>query len=177
MFDIGFFELLLIGVVGLVVIGPEKLPTTIRTCALWLGRVKRSISEARQEVEKQIGADEIRRELHNEQVLRNLEKMREVHSDLKNKIQMLDNPPIEHEPADDHSEHHSHAHHNVTHDNAHSETHNKAHSVSYNQDHGDSHNEAHSDSHNQDRSDTQSEELHPKGSSQSAPIDEHSSKQ
>ena len=90
MFDIGFFELVLIAIVGLVVIGPEKLPTTIRTGALWFGRIKRSISEARQEVEKQLGADEIRRELHNETVLRNLEKMRDAHADLKNKIQNLD---------------------------------------------------------------------------------------
>lgn len=90
MFDIGFFELLLIAIVGLVVIGPEKLPTTIRTGALWFGRIKRSISEARQEVEKQLGADEIRRELHNETVLRNLEKMRDAHADLKHKIHTLD---------------------------------------------------------------------------------------
>lgn len=92
MFDIGFFELLLIAFVGLVVIGPERLPATIRTCALWLGRIKRTISETRQEVEKQLGADEIRRELHNEQVMRNLEKMRDAHKDLEAKIARLDQP-------------------------------------------------------------------------------------
>lgn len=86
MFDIGFFELLLIAVVGLLVIGPERLPTTIRTVALWVGRIKRSIRETRLEVEKQLGADEIRRELHNEQVMRNLEKMRTAHQELEKKI-------------------------------------------------------------------------------------------
>lgn len=59
---------------GLIVIGPERLPGTIRTCALWIGRIKRSLAETRQELEKQIGADEIRRELHNEQVLHNLKR-------------------------------------------------------------------------------------------------------
>lgn len=86
MFDIGFFELLLIGIVGLVVIGPERLPSTVRTCALWLGRIKRSISETRQEIEQQLGADDIRRELHNEQVMRNLEKMKDTRAELEARI-------------------------------------------------------------------------------------------
>lgn len=100
MFDMGFFELLIIAVVGLVVIGPEKLPATIRTCALWIGRVKRSISETRTEVEKQLGADEIRRQLHNEQILANLEKMRNAHSDLENQIEQLGKEPIEHDAGE-----------------------------------------------------------------------------
>ena len=41
MFDIGFAELLLIAVVGLLVIGPERLPSAIRTTSLWLGRLRR----------------------------------------------------------------------------------------------------------------------------------------
>lgn len=74
MFDMGFFELLLIAVVGLVVIGPERLPGTLRTIALYWGRIKRSISDTRQEIEQQIGADDIRRQLHNEEVMERLAK-------------------------------------------------------------------------------------------------------
>ncbi|MBB6519846.1 Sec-independent protein translocase protein TatB [Pseudoteredinibacter isoporae] len=74
MFDIGFFELLLIAVVGLVVIGPERLPGTLRKLALYWGRIKRSISDTRQEIEQQIGADDIRRQLHNEEVMQRLER-------------------------------------------------------------------------------------------------------
>jgi len=73
MFDIGFFELVLVAVVGLVVIGPERLPDTVRTVALWIGRLKRSLRETRQELEQQIGADDIRRQLHNEDVMRSLQ--------------------------------------------------------------------------------------------------------
>lgn len=73
MFDIGFFELLLIAIVSLVVIGPERLPETVRGVSLWVGRFKRSLRETRSEIEKQIGADDIRRQLHNEEVMRNLE--------------------------------------------------------------------------------------------------------
>ncbi len=89
MFDISFFELLVVGVVGLIVIGPERLPGTVRTCALWIGRIKRSLMETRRELEKQIGADEIRRELHNEQVLYNLEKMKDTRLELEERIRKL----------------------------------------------------------------------------------------
>lgn len=86
MFDIGFAELIIIFIVGLFVIGPERLPSTVRTLALWIGRIRRSLSEVRQEIEQQIGAEDIRRELHNEQVLRNLERMKDTHKDLEQKI-------------------------------------------------------------------------------------------
>ncbi len=77
MFDIGFFELLVVGIVGLVVIGPERLPETVRTVTLWFGRFKQSISETRTELEKQIGADDIRRQLHNERIMKQLRDTRD----------------------------------------------------------------------------------------------------
>ena len=86
MFDIGFFELLVIAVVGLVVIGPERLPGAVRSGALWWGRFKRSIQETRSELEKQLGADEIRRELHNEDVMRSLEALRLSRQDLERQV-------------------------------------------------------------------------------------------
>lgn len=76
MFDIGFFELLIIAIVGLVVIGPERLPEAARAVGLWIGRLKRSLRETRSELEKQLGADDIRRQLHNEDVMRSLEATR-----------------------------------------------------------------------------------------------------
>lgn len=69
MFDIGFSELLLVGLVALVVFGPERLPGAARTAGLWIGRLKRSFSAIKAEVEREMGADEIRRQLHNEQIL------------------------------------------------------------------------------------------------------------
>ncbi|QKE64759.1 Sec-independent protein translocase subunit TatB [Aquipseudomonas campi] len=69
MFDIGFSELLLVGLVALIVFGPERLPGAARTAGLWVGRLKRSFSAIKAEVEREIGADEIRRQLHNEQIL------------------------------------------------------------------------------------------------------------
>lgn len=72
MFDIGFLELIVVGVVALLVIGPEQLPGALRTAGLWIGRFKRGLQSTRQEIEQQIGADEIRRQLHNEEVMQRL---------------------------------------------------------------------------------------------------------
>ncbi|AMN78459.1 Sec-independent protein translocase protein TatB [Pseudomonas azotoformans] len=69
MFGISFSELLLVGLVALLVLGPERLPGAARTAALWIGRLKRSFNAIKQEVEREIGADEIRRQLHNEHIL------------------------------------------------------------------------------------------------------------
>lgn len=69
MFEIGFGELLLVGLVALLVLGPERLPVAARMAGLWIGRLRRSFSSLRAEVEREIGADEIRRQLHNEQIL------------------------------------------------------------------------------------------------------------
>ena len=80
MFDIGFPELVVVSVVALLVIGPEKLPETIRTLSLWIGRVQRSFASIRQEIESELGADEIRQQLHNESIMKELE-------DTKNTLQ------------------------------------------------------------------------------------------
>ncbi|CAM3660049.1 Sec-independent protein translocase protein TatB [Pseudomonas reidholzensis] len=69
MFGISFSELLLVGLVALVVLGPERLPGAARTAGLWIGRLKRSFNNIKMEVEREIGADDIRRQLHNEHIL------------------------------------------------------------------------------------------------------------
>lgn len=74
MFDIGFMELVLISIVALIVIGPERLPGAIRTATLWIGRAKRSFNQVKSEIEKEINADEIKRQLHNESILADLKK-------------------------------------------------------------------------------------------------------
>lgn len=69
MFDVGFSELLLVALVALLVLGPERLPGAARTAGLWVGRLKRGLAAMKAEVEREIGADEIRRQLHNENIL------------------------------------------------------------------------------------------------------------
>ncbi|WP_346659634.1 Sec-independent protein translocase protein TatB [Pseudomonas sp. RIT-PI-S] len=69
MFGISFSELLLVGLVALLVLGPERLPGAARTAGLWVGRLKRSFNSIKTEIERELGADEIRRQLHNEHIL------------------------------------------------------------------------------------------------------------
>ncbi len=63
MFDIGFFELALIALLALIVLGPERLPRAARTAGLWLGRIKRSVSGIQQEISAQLEAEELRQTL------------------------------------------------------------------------------------------------------------------
>lgn len=77
MFDIGFSELLVIAVIALVVMGPERLPETVRSISLWIGRMKQMLSSARQELENEVGMDEIRRQLQNEKIMRDLDAAKE----------------------------------------------------------------------------------------------------
>lgn len=76
MFDISFIELLVVFVVALLVLGPEKLPGAVRTGALWIGRAKRSFGKVKAEIEQQLNADDIRRQLHNESIMADIEKAR-----------------------------------------------------------------------------------------------------
>ncbi|MDH3643694.1 MAG: Sec-independent protein translocase protein TatB [Gammaproteobacteria bacterium] len=83
MFDIGFPELILIAVVGLLVIGPERLPEALRTLGLWLGRMRRSFVSVKNEIEKEIGMDEVRRQLHNEAVM---DEMKRIEGEMRDTV-------------------------------------------------------------------------------------------
>ncbi len=75
MFGIDFSELMVCLVVALVVLGPERMPEAVRTTSLWIGRLKRSLRETKEEIERQVGLDDIRRQLHTEDMMRTLDSM------------------------------------------------------------------------------------------------------
>ena len=77
MFDIAFSELLLIAVISLLVMGPNRIPEAVRSLSLWAGRISQAISSAKRELEKEVGMEEIREKLHNEEVLRNINHSKE----------------------------------------------------------------------------------------------------
>jgi len=81
MFDIGFSELLLIALVALLVMGPERLPETVRSIALWIGRLKQMLANARKDLEQEVGMDDIRHQLHNEKIMRDLNDSKESVAD------------------------------------------------------------------------------------------------
>jgi len=63
MFDIGFFELIVIGILALLVLGPERLPKAARTAGMWIGRIKQGVSSIQQEVNQQLHIEEMQRQL------------------------------------------------------------------------------------------------------------------
>jgi len=68
MFDIGFWEILLILVLALVVIGPERLPGAARQAGFFVGKARRYIEGVRSEVESELDVGEFKRMLHNQEV-------------------------------------------------------------------------------------------------------------
>ncbi|MFT7300096.1 MAG: sec-independent protein translocase protein TatB [Porticoccus sp.] len=87
MFDISFMELLLIAVITLIVMGPQRLPQIVRTITLWFGRARQAFSAVRKELENEVGMDEIRSQLHNEQIMRDLKST-------KSELEGVMPPPI-----------------------------------------------------------------------------------
>lgn len=86
MFDPSFLELIVICVVALVVLGPDKLPGAIKTLGLWIGRLRRSFNNIKREIEQEIGADEIRRQLRNEAIM---EKFNSTKNQVTQSIQSI----------------------------------------------------------------------------------------
>jgi sec-independent protein translocase protein TatB len=99
-FDIGFAELVIIGVVSLLVIGPERLPGAIRTASLWLGKIRRGFNDIKQEVQQ---------ELHNDAVLQELRKTGEdlkeqahsIHQNIQDTGEALADPAPRSEDQED----------------------------------------------------------------------------
>lgn len=77
MFDIGFSELVVIGLVALVVLGPERLPKAARTVGILVGRLRNSFNSIKADVERELGAQELRLQLRNEEILRKEREMLE----------------------------------------------------------------------------------------------------
>lgn len=63
MFDIGFWEILLISVVALIVVGPERLPRLARVTGLWLGRANATLQGIKSEISKELRAEELKQAL------------------------------------------------------------------------------------------------------------------
>jgi sec-independent protein translocase protein TatB len=66
MFDIGFWELGIIGLVALVVIGPERLPKVARVVGKWVGGGRRMINALKEDIEKEIEIEELKQMVQKE---------------------------------------------------------------------------------------------------------------
>jgi len=84
MFDISFWELVVIGVVGLIVIGPERLPTVARTLGKYVGRMRRFIHNVKQDIDRELRQEEIRQALQRDA---NLDEIKSIINDSRYTIE------------------------------------------------------------------------------------------
>ena len=87
MFDIGFFELVLIAVVGLLVLGPERLPHAVRMGGAYLGRFRRAVADVRDEFEREVNLHEMQQRIKQQAEESGLKESRESLVDLKNQLE------------------------------------------------------------------------------------------
>ena len=81
MFDIGFSELLLFGVIALIVLGPEKLPQAARTAGQWYAKIRRMVSTLQSEIEAELDLAETRQQMQKE-----LAKIRETEAEMRREM-------------------------------------------------------------------------------------------
>jgi len=93
MFDIGFWEILLIVILALLVIGPARLPGAAKKAGYWIGRGRRFVEGVRSDVESQVDLGEFKRLLHNQEVQINelQEKLKTGVSDVEGGLSNLEN--------------------------------------------------------------------------------------
>ncbi len=94
MFDIGFWEMALVGVVALLVIGPDRLPGAARTAGLWIGKGRRFLANVKGEVDRELKADELKRIMTEQAKSTGIYEMTEqTREALSGANDMIGNPP------------------------------------------------------------------------------------
>lgn len=91
MFDIGFSELVLFGVIALIVLGPEKLPHAMRTAGRYYAKFRRTVSTLQAEIENELNLAEARRQMQEEitKIRENEAGIQKQMDELKSNIQLL----------------------------------------------------------------------------------------
>jgi sec-independent protein translocase protein TatB len=93
MFDVGFWEISLILVVMLIVVGPERLPGLARKAGLWIGKARRMVAEVKAEVDRELQIDEIRQSINQEANISDLKQLaqeaRKLDGELRQEAQTL----------------------------------------------------------------------------------------
>jgi len=82
MFDIGFWELSLIAIIALVVVGPERLPEFARTAGLWIGKARRLFANVKSDIDRELRADELKRMIKPQE----LEQIHEIIEETKTTV-------------------------------------------------------------------------------------------
>ncbi|MCD2449782.1 Sec-independent protein translocase protein TatB [Methylicorpusculum oleiharenae] len=94
MFDVGFWEICMVGLVSLLVIGPERLPKAARIAGYWLGKTRSMVAAVKAEIKEELQAEEIRQTLREHASLEDLnETISEVKQASQNLKESIDSVP------------------------------------------------------------------------------------
>jgi len=75
MFDIGFWEIIFILVIALLVIGPERLPRIARTTGLWVGKMRGFVASVKADIDQELAADELKKILAKQAAVPEVEEL------------------------------------------------------------------------------------------------------
>ena len=81
MFQIGFLEILIIIILGLIIIGPKRLPEVLKILIKFYKRIENKLSDFKKDIEEDIGADELKKDVFNELRMEELEETKEFNND------------------------------------------------------------------------------------------------
>lgn len=90
MFDVGFWELAIIAIVALLVIGPERLPGVARTAGLWIGKIRGFVTSVKADIDKELQAEELKKILERQAQSTGIHDILEETEQAINKIQQPD---------------------------------------------------------------------------------------
>ncbi|MBK8182664.1 MAG: twin-arginine translocase subunit TatB [Candidatus Competibacteraceae bacterium] len=93
MFEMGFWELVLVAVVALIVVGPEKLPGVARTAGLWVGKARRMVADVKAEVDRELQLEELKQSFRQQADLGGLKDFSQKMKSLERDIQAEFNDP------------------------------------------------------------------------------------
>ncbi len=86
MFDIGFWELCLVGLVSLLVIGPERLPKAARIAGFWLGKTRNMVASVKTEIKEELQAEEMRQILKEQTDLEEFHRLKEEGKEVQKEV-------------------------------------------------------------------------------------------
>lgn len=87
MFEIGFWELVMVGVVALIVVGPEQLPGLARKAGFWLGKARRMIAEVKADVDRELHFEELRQTLRQQADLSEVQDVADQMKSLRREVE------------------------------------------------------------------------------------------
>ena len=98
MFDIGFWEVIFIMIITLLVVGPERLPRVARTAGLWVGKIRSFVTSVKADIDKELATEELKRVLAKQASMPELE---EIVDKTKSSLSVNDAPPATMTPEAD----------------------------------------------------------------------------